>query len=76
MPTVGPGLDIQTFGADLVMSWLSVPGQMYQIEYKDDLNANAWTPLGSPLAGNGDLLTVTNRLSSSPQRYYRLSLSF
>jgi hypothetical protein len=76
MPTVGPGLDIQTFGADLVMSWLSVPGQMYQIEYKDDLNANAWTPLGSPLAGNGDLLTVTNSLSSSPQRYYRLSLSF
>jgi hypothetical protein len=76
MPSVGPGLDIQTFGTNLVMSWLSLPGQTYQIEYKNDLNATSWTPLGSPVIGNGDLLAVTNDITASPQRYYRLRLSF
>jgi hypothetical protein len=76
MQIVGPGLEVQTFGTNLVMSWLSAPGQTYQIEYENDLNATSWTPLGSPIIGNGDLLTVTNDVTASPQRYYRLRLSF
>jgi hypothetical protein len=72
---VGPGLSIEAFGRNLVMSWHSVPGQTYHIEYKDDLNAGTWTVLGSTLVGNGSLLTVTNDLTASSQRYYRLRLS-
>jgi hypothetical protein len=75
MLDVGPGLELQASGTNLLISWLSVPGQTYQIEYKDDLNASNWTPLGSPIIGNGALLTVTNGLGASAQRYYRLRLS-
>ena len=51
-----------------------MPGQTYQIEYKDDLTAPAWTPLGSPVTGTGGTLTITNNFGASPQRFFRLRL--
>jgi hypothetical protein len=59
-------------GSELTLSWWSVPGQMYQVEYKDDLNDPEWEPLGSVMAGTGGQLSITNDLSSSPQRFFRL----
>jgi hypothetical protein len=62
-------------GSELTLSWWSVPGQLYQVAYKDDLNDPEWEPLGSALAGTGGQLSITNNLSSSPQRFYRLIMS-
>ena len=70
----GPGLNVQTANGSLVMSWLSVSGTSYQIEYNDNLNSNIWTALGSPLLGTGSILTVTNDISQSSQRFYRLRI--
>ena len=50
-------LSLQTSGTNLVLSWPGIPGQIYQLEYKDDLTAPTWTPLGSPVTGNGGSLT-------------------
>jgi hypothetical protein len=71
---VGPDLNVQASGSALIMSWLTLPGQTYQIEYKDDLKASSWTALGAPLLGTGGTLTVTNDVSLSVQRFYRLRL--
>ena len=65
---------LQTVAANLVLSWPGVAGQVYQLEYKDNLTPGTWTPLGPSLNGMGLPLTVTNALANSVQRYYRLRI--
>jgi hypothetical protein len=67
-------LDIQTSGANLILSWTGIAGQIYQLEYTDDLSSPTWTPLGSPVTGNGGTLTATNSFGASAQRFFRLRL--
>jgi hypothetical protein len=67
-------LGIQVSGQGLSLNWAAVAGQIYQLEYKDDLTAPAWTPLGSPVTGTGGTLTLTNDLSVSAGRFFRLRL--
>ncbi|HVV73635.1 MAG TPA: lamin tail domain-containing protein, partial [Verrucomicrobiae bacterium] len=70
----GPSLSVQVSGTTFVFSWPTVSGRTYQIEYKDDLNANTWTPLGSTIAGTGNVITSTNDLAFAIQRFFRLKL--
>jgi regulation of enolase protein 1 (concanavalin A-like superfamily) len=67
-------LTFQTSGANLVLSWPSIAGQFYQLEYKNDLSALTWTTLGSPVTGNGATLSATNSVGASGQRFFRLRL--
>jgi hypothetical protein len=71
---VGPSLGVQAFGTNLVMSWTTIPEQAYQIEYKDDLNTNLWITLGTPITGTGATVNVTNDVTESTQRFYRVRL--
>ncbi len=60
---------------NLVLSWISQPGTIYHIQYKDTLDQNSWTDLpGSTLTATGASTSwpVTN-LNSPPQRFYRVS---
>jgi hypothetical protein len=63
-----------TTSTNLVLSWMGVTGQIYQMEYIDDLQASSWTPLSTPITGTGAMLTFTNNLSQSSQRFYRLHI--
>ena len=73
-PLVQPGLlSAELLGADLVLSWPSLSGQSYQIEYKDDLAATNWTSVGSPVIGTGAPILFTNIPPLVNQRFYRLS---
>jgi hypothetical protein len=67
-------LGFQTTPTNLVLSWTGVGGQSYQIEYKDDLAASAWTPLGNPIPGSGATLTFSAGFSQSSHRFYRLRI--
>jgi hypothetical protein len=67
-------MTIQPAGTNLLVTWPGVAGQTYQLEYKDDLTAPTWTPLGSPVTGSGGTLTTTNNFGTSAQRYFRLQL--
>jgi hypothetical protein len=70
-PSPGP-ISFQGTSTNLVLTWTSVAGQAYQLEYKDDLSALIWTALGSPLIGTGATLSITNDFTQSSQRFYRL----
>jgi lamin tail-like protein/carbohydrate binding protein with CBM4/9 domain len=70
--TMLPAISIQVSGGNLMLNWPSTVGLNYQIQYKDDLTAPTWTPLGSPLAGTGAFISVTNNFTSSAQRFYRI----
>ena len=57
-----------------IVSWQTVTNQTYQLEYSDDLNAWTWAPLGTPFAGTDGIVAVTNSLSVTPHRFYRVEV--
>src|SRR5262249_39765983 len=73
---VGPlaPLSFQVSGTNFILGWSTVSGQTYQLEYKLELDAAPWTPIGSPQVGTGQPLTFTNDITSAMQRFYRLRL--
>jgi len=59
------------------LTWGTMTGLVYQVQYKTNLLQTNWINLGKPLiATNGNLtMSDTNATSSSPQRFYRLMVS-
>jgi hypothetical protein len=72
VPVQPVSLDIQVSGAGILLGWPTTMGVNYQIEYKDDLAAPAWTLLGSPVPGTGGSISVTNDITLSTHRFYRI----
>jgi hypothetical protein len=70
LPQLGQ-VHLDGFG-NLSLSFGTLSGQTYQVEYKDNLDDLVWTPLGAPVAGNGGTLQVNDDMSGQPQRFYRL----
>jgi hypothetical protein len=60
-------------GGELTFSWQAPAGLSYQVEYKDDLNALSWTPIGSPLLGNGGDLSFAHPFTPQ-RRFFRLRI--
>jgi hypothetical protein len=60
--------------AGLVLTWPGSANQTYQLEFKDDLGTGSWLSLGAPLIGTGNSLSVTNAITLSTQRFYRLRI--
>jgi len=65
--------DASVNGNQFTVTWQTASSQSYQVEYKDDLNATTWIPLGNPLTGTGGSLIVTNNVTVG-QRFYRLRI--
>jgi len=60
--------------ATLTLTWTTVIGQQYQVQYTGNL-AGAWTNLGPALTATYHTLTQTDVLNlSQPQRHYRVVL--
>ncbi len=58
----------------LTFSFPTLPGKTYRVEFKDDLAAPAWLPLGPDRPATGEPLAIDDDLGPSPQRFYRISL--
>jgi len=58
------------------LSWQTVTGGIYQVQYKNDLSATSWVALGSANVANSSSLSVTNDISGLPQRFYRVVLTY
>jgi alpha-tubulin suppressor-like RCC1 family protein len=54
-----------------VLSFPTVNGKTYTVEYSDSLSAPAWQRLAL-LAGTGETVRLTNSILSSPQRFYQV----
>ncbi|MCL5099335.1 MAG: lamin tail domain-containing protein, partial [Candidatus Omnitrophica bacterium] len=55
----------------LSFSFQVTPGLKYRVEYKDDLNATTWTPLGSDQIAGTNTVTISSPPSTS-QRFFRV----
>ena len=67
-------LNLALEGTTFTFSFAGLNGQTYQLEYKNDLNEPLWLPLGSAIPGTGAFLTLTDDVSLSSARFYRLRL--
>jgi len=55
------------------VSWTSVPGVPYQIQFREKLSGSVWQPLGSPITGTGLRMNVSDYVpQGSAERYYRI----
>lgn len=54
------------------ISFNSLPGRDYQVQFKNHLTDPVWTALGGNISGTGAALNVFDDLTAQPQRFYRL----
>ncbi len=67
------GMDVVVDGNNqFTLSWQTITNRSYQIEYKDNITASTWTPLDGPVVGTGSIMSITNDVSASPQRFFRV----
>ncbi len=52
--------------------WSTLPGRLYQVEFKDTLNAADWIPAEAPRLGDGSVQTFSLDPSGAPQRFFRV----
>jgi len=62
-------------GNQIQISWRSVLGQSYVVNYSNDLII--WNALANPIQGNGSVISVTDPIpiAQVPQRFYRVALA-
>jgi len=58
------------------LTWGTMAGLVYQVQYKTNLVQTNWINLGKPLIATNGNMTVsdTNAIRSSPQRFYRVQV--
>ena len=59
-------------GSQCALTFVTSPGHTYRVEFKNDLNAGGWTPLGGDIFAVGNQYTITDPISGIGQRYYRI----
>jgi hypothetical protein len=61
-------------GGFLHLAFNTLPGQNYQVQYKDNLDDPTWTALGAIINGNGSPVQVDDPLSGHANRFYLLAV--
>jgi hypothetical protein len=56
----------------VTLGFTTESGKTYRVDYKDNLNAATWLPLGAPIMANSTSLTVPDDIGGNPQRFYRI----
>jgi hypothetical protein len=58
----------------VTFTWTAQAGQSYQVQYTTNLPAPVWSDLGVSLTATNTIMTTTDSLNSSRQRFYRVLL--
>ena len=61
--------------AEAEITWRSVAGTNYQVQWCSRLDTNTWKDLGSPVIGSGGEESVLDSTRWVTQRFYRVSLA-
>jgi hypothetical protein len=56
------------------LTWSTMMGLNYQLQYRTNLTQNGWINLGGPMPASGGILTTNDISPADLQRFYRLQL--
>ena len=57
----------------VTLSWNTVAGRSYRVQYKSDLSEPSWTDLAGDIAADGTIATIVDdSINGARQRYYRI----
>jgi uncharacterized repeat protein (TIGR03806 family) len=56
------------------LTWSTIPGKQYQIQYKNNLEDSDWLNLSNIVTAAGTTVSVTDQVGSANQRFYRITL--
>jgi len=60
---------------DVTLNWISAPGRVYRVQYKNSLSDTLWTDLAGTVAVSGSTGSILDDTAGSvSQRYYRITL--
>jgi hypothetical protein len=59
---------------EAVVTWTSVPGTTYRLQYKDDFASDKWTDASPDVTATDVSTTATDSIGSAPHRFYRVLL--
>jgi probable HAF family extracellular repeat protein len=67
---------IQTIGSDIVISFTTAAGAVYDVQANGTLASNGWGDISSTVTGNGAMMSVTHTGGALfPGRFYRVRVS-
>jgi uncharacterized repeat protein (TIGR03803 family) len=58
----------------LALTWSTMPGQRYRLQYKSSLAATNWTYWGSSVFPTSNTVTAADNVCTNTQRFYRVVL--
>ncbi len=65
---------IQLTNGIVTVTWNSVTGGIYRVQFISDLNGDVWTDLSPDVTATGSTATQTNAVGGAPQQFYRVKL--
>jgi len=66
------GSSTRVSGNALTLTWPTVPGKIYRIQFKDHLDDPNWSTQGTDQISAGAPLVLNVDLTATPQRFYRV----
>jgi len=60
-------------GSTLTLSWNSIAGERYRVQYKSDLNETDWTDLSGDVTASGSV-TAKMDTRTAANRFYRVQV--
>ncbi|HWD18451.1 MAG TPA: protease pro-enzyme activation domain-containing protein [Verrucomicrobiae bacterium] len=66
-----------TSNQSFTLTWPTLAGLTYQVQYSTDLTQPSWANLGAPVIATGSSLSISDPMdpSGAPQRFYRLAVA-
>jgi len=59
----------------LVFNWSAVAGLTYDVQYSTNLAKTNWNVLGNTTTATNGIMTTTDSVGSSAQRFYRILMN-
>lgn len=71
-----PTFTSTTYSNNMVrFNWNAIPGPHYQVQYRTNLTLGVWQNLGGLIPGTNTTLGITDTVTNTPMRFYRVVVS-
>lgn len=63
---------VTLLNGSVVLTWPTTTGNLYQVQFKDELPGGQWTDIGGNVPATGGTLSFTNSIANTTNRFFRV----